>query len=219
MIRVRAGECEAPLQFVSEPYDRTALALRGAHQKQNAALAIAALRAAKIDPPSLKASPARTSGATGIDDAAIARGLMSVEWPARFQRWDERTIIDGAHNPAAARILSETWREVFGDQRATLILAILSDKDIRGICEPLAPISDFVVLPKIRTERAADPDALAKVLVDLGVKHEVCADIAAALAKACALPSPLLITGSLHFAGEVLARLRGEPAAFEECAQ
>ena len=32
-------------------------------------------------------------------------------------------------------------------------------------------------------------------------------------------PDPILITGSLHFAGEVLAHLRGEPAAFEECAQ
>ena len=32
-------------------------------------------------------------------------------------------------------------------------------------------------------------------------------------------PNPTLITGSLHFAGEVLAHLHGEPAAFEECAQ
>jgi hypothetical protein len=32
-------------------------------------------------------------------------------------------------------------------------------------------------------------------------------------------PNPILITGSLHFAGEVLAHLRGQPAAFEECAQ
>ena len=32
-------------------------------------------------------------------------------------------------------------------------------------------------------------------------------------------PNPILITGSLHFAGEVLADLRGEPAAFEECSQ
>src|SRR5207253_8811139 len=88
----------------------------------------------------------------------------SVDWPARFQRWDERIIIDGAHNPAAARILAQTWKEVFGGQRATIILAILSDKDFRGICEALAPISDFVLLPKIRSERAAAPEELAKVL-------------------------------------------------------
>ena len=92
------------------------------------------------------------------------RGLADVEWPARFQRWDERTIIDGAHNPAAARVLAQTWREVFGDQRATLILAVLSDKDLRGICQALAPIGDYVLLPKIRSERAAAPEELAKVL-------------------------------------------------------
>ena len=125
VIRARAAECEAPLEFVARPYDETPIALAGSHQKQNAALAIAALRAAKID----------------IDDSAIAQGLAAIEWPARFQRWDERTIIDGAHNPAAVRTLAETWREIFGDQRATLVLAVLSDKDLRGICEALAPIS------------------------------------------------------------------------------
>ncbi len=48
-IRTRAAECEAPLEFVTAPYDKTPIALAGSHQKQNAALAIAALRAAKID--------------------------------------------------------------------------------------------------------------------------------------------------------------------------
>ena len=42
---------------------------------------------------------------------------------------------------------------------------------------------------------------------------------AAALESARVNPERILITGSLHFAGEVVAHLRGEPAAFEECAQ
>src|SRR5881397_1507944 len=84
VIRARAADCETPLQFVNESYDGSPIALPGHHQKQNAALALAAIRAAKID----------------IDNKAIERGLASVDWPARFQRWDERTIIDGAHNPA-----------------------------------------------------------------------------------------------------------------------
>jgi len=205
VIRARAAECEAPIRFVGESYDRTPLALRGVHQKQNAALAIAASRAAKIE----------------IDDSAIARGLMSVEWPARFQKWDERTIIDGAHNPAAARILADTWRETFRDQRATLILAILSDKDIRGICEALAPMSDFVLLPKIRSERAAAPKNLAQIISSItpSLPYSITASVAEALELARAKPNPILITGSLHFAGEALAHLRGEPAAFEECVQ
>src|SRR4029453_13760521 len=139
VIRARATKCGAPIQFGTEQYDKAPIALDGSHQKENAALAIAALRAAKVD----------------VGDSAIARGLACIEWPARFQRWDERIIIDGAHNPAAMRTLAETRREVFGNRLATLVLAILSDKNLRGICQALAPISELVLLPKIRSERAA----------------------------------------------------------------
>ena len=215
VIRGRATECEAPLQFVTETYDKSPIALRGEHQKLNAAIAIAAIKALKLD--RLKRS---SLAGQGIDiDSAIGRGLATVDWPGRFQCWDKRTVIDGAHNPAAARILTQSWRETFGTERATLILAILADKDLRGICEALAPIADLVLLPKIRSERAADPSELAKVLVDLGCKSETFSSFADAFDKARERSAPILITGSLHFAGEALAHLRGEPAAFEECAQ
>jgi dihydrofolate synthase/folylpolyglutamate synthase len=205
VIRGRAVECGAPMQFVTEPYDETPIALAGWHQKENAALAIAALQAAGID----------------IDSSAIAWGLGYIEWPARFQRWDERTIIDGAHNPAAARLVAQTWREIFSERRGTLILSILSDKDLRAICEALAPISEFVLLPKIRSERATDPEELAKVLANVtpALPYSITQSVSEALALAREKPNPILITGSLHFAGEVLAHLSGEPAAFEECAQ
>ena len=219
VIRARAAECRSSVQFVNETYHASPVALRGEYQKQNAAVAIAAIRAVNIH----------------VRERAIVRGLAAIEWPGRFQKWDERTIIDGAHNPGAARILAQTWREVFGDQKATLVLAVLLDKDLRGICEALAPIADSVLLPKIRSERAAPPEALAKVLASI---PSVCragaspagnrsgcptiaftSTIADALMLARAKPNPILITGSLHFAGEVLAHLRGDPAAFEECAQ
>jgi len=205
VIRTRAAECEAPLQFVTESYDGSPIALRGQHQKQNAAVAIAALHAAEID----------------VDESAIARGLATVDWPARFQKWDERTIIDGAHNPGAARALAETWREIFGNQKATLILAVLSDKNLRGICEALASIADSVLLPKIRSERATAPEMLAKALANITrpLPYSIAPSVADALEQGRQRPNPILITGSLHFAGEVLAHLRGEPGAFEECAQ
>ena len=205
VIRARAAECGSPVQFVNETYHRSPVALRGEYQKQNAAVAIAAIHAANIQ----------------LGEKAIVRGLAAIEWPARFQKWDERTIIDGAHNPGAARILAQTWREVFGDQKATLVLAVLSDKDLRGICEALAPIAASVLLPKIRSERAAAPAELAKIfsIITPSLPHSITSTIGDALMLARAKPDPILITGSLHFAGEVLAHLRGEPAAFEECAQ
>jgi dihydrofolate synthase/folylpolyglutamate synthase len=205
VLQKRAAKSGGPIEFVTEPHEQHPIALTGAQQKQNAALAVAAIRMAKID----------------IDDSAIARGLSSVDWPARFQRWDEHTIIDGAHNPAAAHTLVETWREMFGDQRATLILAILSDKDLRGICEAVAPIADSVLLPTIRSERAANPTELAKFLSANApsLPCSISASVGNALDQARAKPQRILITGSLHFAGEALATLQGVSAAFEECAQ
>ncbi len=205
VIRARAVECGAPLQFVTDAYDGSSVALRGEFQKQNAATAIAAIKASNIE----------------VDEKAIVRGLATIEWPARFQKWDERIIIDGAHNPGAARVLVPTWREVFGDQKATLILGILADKDLRGICRALAPIANSVLLPRIRSGRAAPPEMLAGTLSALTppLPCSIASSINEALELARAHPNPVLVTGSLHFAGEVLASLRGQPAAFEECAQ
>jgi dihydrofolate synthase / folylpolyglutamate synthase len=205
VLRARAAECEAPIHIVSEPHATVPLALAGAHQKQNASLAIAALQ----------------FGGIAVQEEAVVQGLATVCWPARFQRWEERIIIDGAHNPAGASVLAETWREQFGDERATIILAVLRDKDVAAIWRALAPIADFLLLPRIRSERALSPSALAETVFAITPKlpYSITASVADALDQARARPHPILLTGSLHFAGEALATLGGDIAAFEECAQ
>jgi dihydrofolate synthase / folylpolyglutamate synthase len=205
IIRQRADECDAPLQFINDSWTKTKIALHGEHQKMNAAVAIAALQAA---------------GVTTSDDA-IARGLESVEWPARFQIWDERLVIDGAHNPASARILAQTWREEFGDERAVIILAVLRDKNAAAITDALWPIANEFVLPQMRSERALPPNELAEVISSItpSLPCSVTPSVAEAVSAAQRTSERVLITGSLHFAGEALAFLRGEPNALEECAQ
>lgn len=211
VLRARAAECDAQLEFVTEPYARSAIGLVGAHQRQNAALASAALRAGKV--------PAT--------DEAIARGLATVEWPARFQCWDARTIIDGAHNPAGAKVLAETWREQFREERASIVLAVLREKDASGICHALAPIGARFILPHIRTERALPPNDLAAHFSAISPKgqsesdlpHSITRSFALALELARSHPERILITGSLHFAGEALATLGGDLDSLEDCAQ
>jgi len=205
VIRAQAAECAAPLDFVRQPFDRLPIALSGTHQKQNAALALSALHTAKIE----------------VDEDAVARGLATVVWPARFQRWDERTIIDGAHNPAGARILAETWRENFGDQQATILLAVLQEKDVEGICAALGPIARRWLLPSIRSDRALAPAELRLTIQDQvpDTPVAIMASFATAWEEARRDAAPILVTGSLHFAGEALAFLQGKPAAFEECLQ
>ncbi len=205
VIRARAAQCKAPLDFVSQPFDRFPIALSGTHQRENAALAISALHTAHIS----------------IDEAAIQRGLANVSWPARFQRWDARTAIDGAHNPGGARILAQTWRQIFGDRRATVILAVLQDKDVAGICAALEPIMRRALLPSIRSERALPAESLRLTISDRLPLLPVATlpSFADAWEEARRDPAPILICGSLHFAGEALAFLRGEPAALEDCLQ
>lgn len=205
VLRAKALECEAPLQFIDTSWNNRIPHLPGSYQEENAALAIAAVRA---------------SG-TLIDEKAITQGLENVTWPARFQRYDKQLVIDGAHNPAGARILSRTWREIFGKARAVIILATLRDKDAVGIVAALAPIAARFLLPHAETERALPPAKLAHV-VSTGAPHlavRSLPSLAAALADARDGVLPILITGSLHFAGEALALLEGEPEQFEDCLQ
>ncbi len=205
IIRARAAQCAAPLRFVHEAYHASAVGLLGEHQEQNAALAIAALAAADI----------------GVSKSAIENGLARVEWPARFQRWDDRLVIDGAHNEASAKTLAATWRGVFGDERAQIVFGMLRDKDARAIWQSLAPIASRVLLPSFAGERAMPGREICETIAESSpavATFEV-PSIAAALTEARKLPGRILLTGSLHFAGEALAFLRGRSAAFEECAQ
>jgi dihydrofolate synthase / folylpolyglutamate synthase len=205
VLRARAVECEAPIQIVTEPYTTTPLALAGAHQQKNASLAIAAMRA----------------GGIAVREESVVQGLAMVQWPGRFQRWEDRTIIDGAHNLSSASVLTETWREQFGEERATIILAVLRDKDAAGIWVALTPIARRVILPHVRSERALAPVDLAKI--GRAVSKELAVSIAAsfndAFDQAQAESGLILVTGSLHFAGEALATLSGNMATLEECTQ
>ncbi|MBA3609392.1 MAG: bifunctional folylpolyglutamate synthase/dihydrofolate synthase [Chthoniobacterales bacterium] len=205
VIRERAAEVGAPLDFVRQPFLRLPVALGGTHQKQNAGLALSALHTAEI----------------AVKEEAIARGLATVVWPARFQRWDERTIIDGAHNPAGARILTQTWQEHFGEQQATVILAVLEEKDVTGICRALAPIARRWLLPAIRSARALRPEDLRLTILNQvpAAPAAMFNSFAETWQEAQQDAAPILITGSLHFAGEALAFLSGQPAAYEECLQ
>jgi len=123
--------------------------LYGAHQKGNAALAIAGL---EVLMPRF----------TAIDGRAIREGLGRVTWPGRFEVIQEGpdVIIDCAHNPAGAEALAEAIRGRFSPQAAiTLVLGISRDKDIPGILASLLPLARRVIFTEACPERAA-PAAL-----------------------------------------------------------
>ncbi len=175
------------------------LALAGSHQRLNAALALEALHAAGIE----------------TNEAARHAGLAQVDWPGRFQRLENgRFVLDGAHNPAAARRLAHTWHEVYGDHhKATVILGILRDKDIPAICRALEPLAARFLTVPTRSPRAASPEELrdALAVVAPGTSVRAMSGLDAALEHAPSFPEPILIAGSFFLVGEALARLTGQP--------
>ncbi len=186
VIAGRARELDCPLAFVETPY-RGEVGLAGGHQKWNAALAVAAVRAARLD----------------ISGEAVARGLREVKWPARFQRVGSRFVVDGAHNPHAAASLVATWKETFGAEKATVIFGALDDKNSGGMIELLAEVArEFFFVP-VASPRSADPWTFSAP-----VACQTFRGLAQAI-EAAARP-PLLITGSLFLAGEALSLLLPE---------
>jgi dihydrofolate synthase/folylpolyglutamate synthase len=184
--------------------------LPGEHQRQNAGLAwlVAGVAAS--------AQPLLEAGASVSPDV-----LRTVSWPGRFQRIGEDLVLDGAHNPGAAATLATTWREVFGEQKATLILGVMRDKDAPGICAALAPVAARVFAVKVgnaRSHEAAELAALARGAMP-GVPVEVGSSLRETLATARGRGSRVLVAGSLFLVGEALVALglaEGRPEASEQ---
>lgn len=196
------------LRFITAPVsDDWRVNLAGSHQRLNAALALAALDAA---------------AGLAVDETAARRGLETVVWPGRFERFekDDRVVIlDGAHNPHAAERLAQTWREEFGKrrngdtERATVVFGTLADKDAAGMTAALAPVAArFIAAPVRSSPRAAGPDALRETLATMrpAVSYEVAVDVRKALALARRYPERVLVTGSLFLVGEARAWLTGQ---------
>ena len=183
----------APITFVSEPWSGGAAGLAGAHQRWNAALACAALRAAGVR----------------VDADAEVQGLRSVVWPGRFQRIGEDLVVDGAHNPSAIETLVATWREVYGDVRASLVFGAVLDKDIEALLLALRSIADEVWLVPVNNVRGASSEELRPMaeVARFATIHD--GPVEESLAAARAAGRPVLVAGSLFLAGEVLALLEG----------
>ena len=204
-----AQERGAPLTVVEAPLESSGPVLCGPHQRWNAAVAVAALRAAGL----------------ALDDSTVQRGLRAVQWPARFQRVKPGMVIDGAHNEDAARVLVQTWREAFPDQQAQVIFGGVAGKDTSAVLRELAPICGSIAFTPIDSPRTLTAQALRNAWQALGPDHarpdvETTTHDTLGAALAAVKPGlPVLITGSLYLAGEALALLQGQAVKFERSAQ
>lgn len=176
----------------------TPLALAGAHQGHNAACALAAIEAVRLDFPN-------------ITPEAIAAGLADVRWPGRMEKVLDSppVIIDVAHNPAGARALAAQI------EPGITILAVSSDKDAAAIIDALAPVTTTFIFSQFAGARALPVDALHEAGKDY--PYHKTASLKEAIELGLRLAdhrTPLLITGSFYTAAEarqILIRDHGAP--------
>lgn len=210
VVETRAREVGAPFHYAPDWADAAEvprdLSLAGAFNRENAVTALAALKIL-----------------LGAQDLEKARaGFAHVVWPGRFQRVG-RYLIDGAHNPPAARALAAAIEEDYGAAaKFRLIAGFCGDKDIDETLRILAPfVSEALAVPT-SNPRALAPDLLAAKMRAAGFAATPCASLAAALARAGnaaaggARPDTL-ICGSLFLAGEALVALNASPWPTARC--
>jgi dihydrofolate synthase/folylpolyglutamate synthase len=201
-------EGESPRQFsyrgLGMHYDRLSCALDGRHQLDNAACALALLGAAA------------PRGIT-VTAEAVRAGLRVVNWAGRLEVVDHRPtiLLDGAHNPAAARVLADYLtrsNRSYPSRPVILVLGMMRDKDHRGFVEPLRGLVDEVVLTQADLPRSATAQELRASLEGLLPHPHVVPSLSGAMALARELATPdglVCVTGSLILVGECKAWFRG----------
>jgi len=164
--------------------------LHGDHQRQNAALAIAAAR--------MLAQP---------EEAEIRTGLQRLRWPGRFEviDGDPLVVLDGAHNDGSAEVLARTLADFAARRPIHLVLGINRDKDARAILRPLLPLASSVCATQVTDNlRALPAEELAESCRRLGAAAHTADSVADALGQATARAGGgvVCLTGSLALVGQ-----------------
>jgi dihydrofolate synthase/folylpolyglutamate synthase len=175
------------------------LSLRGRHQAQNAAVALAALELLG------------TVG-LGVSPSNLLTGFASTYWPGRLEELgrEPAILLDGAHNPAGMEVVVAALRELYPGRRVHLVFGVLADKDHSSMLRRLLPASESAHLAPLPSPRSLSPE---KYLLE---SRLLCPDTRAYPSPGEALKGALglagredlvLCTGSLFLVGALRALL------------
>jgi len=179
-------------------------AIPGAHQAENAALAVAMLRHQDV---------------VRVSDEALVAGIRTASWPARLQ-WlspgpltlllpERKFLLDGGHNPDAAKALAAFLAGLDGPVDA--IIGMMASKDARAFLAIIAPHMRSVTAVPIAGHDAVTPDALAAMAGEHVATCHTAPDVPSAVERLGGDNGTVLIAGSLYLAGDVLRLNREWP--------
>jgi dihydrofolate synthase / folylpolyglutamate synthase len=212
---IAIGGQRLSLQGLAGTYDDIFLPLHGEHQASNAAIALAAAEAL------VGAGPRQP-----LDPEAVRAAFASVQSPGRLERLAAgqgvpTVLTDAAHNPHGARALAAALTTEFRFTRLVGVIAVLGDKDARGILAELEPVLHEVVVTANSSARAMDPDELGALAAEIFGSGRVSVEpvLGQAVEQAGELAEEagesgvgVIITGSVVTAGEARALFGKEPA-------
>jgi dihydrofolate synthase/folylpolyglutamate synthase len=195
---------------VRAEYDEVFLPLHGAHQAQNAAVALAAVEA--------------FLGQEPLDDELVKDAFAEVTSPGRLEviRRSPTILLDAAHNPHGAAATAEAIEDSFLLNPLIGVVGVMGDKDHEGVLAALEPVLAAVVCTQARTSRSLPAEELAEVArgifgidrVYVAPRLEDAIDQAATLAEEGGVfgeaigSGGVLVTGSVVTVGEARRMLK-----------
>ncbi|MEU4475368.1 folylpolyglutamate synthase/dihydrofolate synthase family protein [Micromonospora sp. NPDC023888] len=155
---VAVGGQVLSLQGLGGVYDDVFIPLHGAHQAQNAAVALAAVEA-------FLGAGARRQ----LDIEAVREGFASTSSPGRLERVRNAPtiLLDGAHNPHGMKATVTALQEEFAFSKLVAVVGVLADKDAETMLELLEPVVDQVVVTRNSSPRAMPTEELAALAAEI----------------------------------------------------
>jgi dihydrofolate synthase/folylpolyglutamate synthase len=162
---VAVGGQIVSIQGLAGRYPELMVPLHGAHQAQNAAVAVAALEAF-------------FGGEKELDAEVLQEAFASVTSPGRLEvvRTAPTIIVDAAHNPDGIRVSAEAIQEAFSFSKLVPVVGVLKEKDaeeiLRQLKDSLAGLADEYCFTQSNSPRAVPAGELAELAVELGFGEE-----------------------------------------------
>ena len=145
------------LEVMGHFYSGIEISLPGRHQARNLAVALSVLRLLEI-----------SSDISQVDTEALYRSIRETRWPGRMEviKTEPLTIIDGAHNPDGAAILSESVDRYLVGKKINLVFGMLRDKDILSVANLLAVRADRIIITEPESPRAASSAEVHGIILE-----------------------------------------------------
>lgn len=141
-----------------------------------------------------------------LTDTDMVIGLSKVRWPGRMEivERDPLLVFDVTHTTEGAKVVAKELKDLHPGPWV-LVLGVLNDKDLKGICAEFGPLADRAVATAPKNRRAYPAEVVHRALTDHCAHVLIETDVGAAMDRAYELAGPddaILVTGSLYVIGE-----------------